>query len=169
VLSIKIASLGDIPLIRKLTYQVWPQTYADKLSPEQIEFMLEMMYSEASLKKQIAEEGCSFIIVYDDMEPIGFASFAEIAPKIFKIHKIYVLISKQGNGVGRFVMDHIMHQIQKQGAVALQLQVKKDNKAKLFYDKLGFIVIKEIKLDIGKGFFMDDYVMEKKFINPINF
>ena len=58
--EIKKAESGDIPLIRELTFRVWPQTYASILSQEQIDYMLEMMYSESSLKKQMTEDGCQF-------------------------------------------------------------------------------------------------------------
>lgn len=61
--SIRPSSISDIPLIRNLTFRIWPQTYASILSQEQIDFMLEKMYSEASLIRQMKEEGCSFIIV----------------------------------------------------------------------------------------------------------
>jgi diamine N-acetyltransferase len=44
----------------------------------------------------------------------------------------------------------------------LQLQVNRRNKAKSFYEKLGFIIIKEFDFDIGNGYVMDDYLMEKK-------
>ena len=33
---------------------------------------------------------------------------------------------------------------------------------KEFYEKLGFTVIKEEDIDIGNGYLMNDYVMEKK-------
>jgi len=67
--EIKKAVTGDIPLIRELTFRVWPQTYANILSQKQIDYMLEMMYSEASLKKQMTEDACQFIIVYEDGNP----------------------------------------------------------------------------------------------------
>jgi ribosomal protein S18 acetylase RimI-like enzyme len=50
----------------------------------------------------------------------------------------------------------------KKNAKALQLQVNRFNKAKEFYEKLGFTVIKTADFDIGNGYFMNDYVMEKK-------
>jgi diamine N-acetyltransferase len=159
VFEIKKATIADIPLIRQLTLQVWPQTYASILSPGQIDYMLGMMYSEASLTRQI-NDGAQFIFVYEDTEPVGFASYQEIKPGIWKLHKIYVLISQQGKGTGKFVIDHIVKEINQQGAKALQLQVNRNNKAKGFYERLGFVVVEEIKLDIGNGFFMDDYIME---------
>ena len=54
--EIRNATVTDIPLIRELTYKVWPQTYVNILSAEQIDYMLEMMYSTASLEKQCATE-----------------------------------------------------------------------------------------------------------------
>ncbi len=160
MLSIQKATIENIPLIRQLTFKVWPQTYATLLSQAQIDYMLKLMYSEASLQQQF-ENGCEFIIVYDEKEPIGFASYQEIKPATWKLHKLYILSSQQGKGTGRFVIDHIIKEIGLLKAKALQLQVKKDNKAKTFYDKIGFYVIEEIRLDIGNGYFMDDYIMEK--------
>jgi diamine N-acetyltransferase len=159
--SIEKASVNDIPLVRELTYKVWPQTYAGLLSQEQIDYMLEMMYSPSSLEKQM-KEGARFLFVYDEKEPVGFASYQEMEPGIYKLHKIYVLPSHQRRGLGRFVIDHIMNEIQQRKAKALQLQVNRHNNARDFYERLGFTAIDEINLDIGNGFFMRDYIMEKK-------
>ena len=107
-------------------------------------------------------DGSQFIFVYDEDEPAGFASYQEIRPAVWKLHKIYVLATQQGKGTGKFMIDHITKQIQQLSATSLQLQVNRDNKAKGFYEKIGFTVIETINLDIGNGFFMNDYVMEKK-------
>lgn len=160
--EIKKASTADIPLIRELTFRIWPQTYAPILSQEQIDYMLDMMYSETSLTKQMTTEGCHFIIVYENKKPVGFASFGETEPGIWKLHKIYILPTQQGKGSGRFALDYIIETIKEKGATALQLQVNRYNKAKDFYEKLGFAVIKIADFDIGNGYFMNDYVMEKK-------
>ena len=159
--EIQKASVNDIPLIRELAFKVWPQTYAPIISPEQIDYMLDMMYSEASLEKQIID-GARFIFIYENNEPVGFASYQETSPAIFKLHKLYVLPSQQGKGTGRFIIEHIISEIKTLGARALQLQVNRRNNAKYFYEKNGFSVIKEFDFDIGNGYVMDDYVMEKK-------
>ncbi|HSU26826.1 MAG TPA: GNAT family N-acetyltransferase [Chitinophagaceae bacterium] len=162
MLKIKKAGNKDIPLIRDLTYRIWPQTYSSILSPAQIEYMLELIYSEASLEKQMNEEQCRFLFVYDDDEPVGFASTGETEPGIYKLHKIYILPSQQGKGTGKFVIDHIIRELVEKKAKALRLQVNRYNKARSFYEKLGFVVIDEADFDIGNGYFMNDYVMEKK-------
>jgi len=100
--------------------------------------------------------------VYENEEPVGFAAYLSKGHGIYKLDKIYVLISQQGKGTGRFVIDYIINEINQKGATALQLQVNRNNKAKSFYEKLGFVVLDYQVFDIGHGHFMDDYVMEKK-------
>ncbi len=155
------ATVDDIPLIRELCFKVWPQTYASTITQEQIDYMLDKMYSSESLQKQM-ESGSQFILIYEEGEPVGFASYFEKTPSVFKLDKIYVLPSQQGKGTGRFVINYIVDQIKQKGATALQLQVNRHNKAKNFYEKMGFVVIEEKDFDIGRGFFMNDYVMEKQ-------
>lgn len=161
MLKIRKATSKDIPLIRELTFKVWPQTYAAIVSREQIEYMMEMMYSEASLLKQM-NDGCRFIIAYDNNEPVGFASCQETEPSLFKLHKIYVLNTQQGKGTGKFMIEYLLNDIRQKGGSALQLQVNRHNKARNFYEKLGFVTIQEADFDIGNGYFMNDYIMEKK-------
>jgi diamine N-acetyltransferase len=161
VITIRVASIPDIPLIRELSLKVWPQTYREILTSEQIDYMLEMMYSSASLEKQM-NDGCIFIIICDNEIPVGFASYQLVGMNSAKLHKIYVLSSQQGKGTGKFMLDYIVQHLKELGTSALQLQVNRSNNAKIFYEKNGFAVIEEADFDIGNGYFMNDYVMEKK-------
>lgn len=160
MLSIIKAGINDIPLIRRLTLSIWPQTYSNIISRQQIAYMLDMMYSPASLQKQMEEEGCTFILVYDDKEAVGFASYNEIKPCTWKLNKIYILATQQGKGTGRFIINYIVNQIKDKGGSYLQLQVNRHNNAALFYEKLGFKIIETADFDIGNGYFMNDYVMQ---------
>lgn len=159
--TIRHATTEDIPLIRKLTFKVWPQTYSDILTLDQIDYMLEMMYSPSSLEKQM-KDGCVFVILYDNDNAVGFASYQLLGNGVAKLHKIYILPSQQGKGTGNFLLDYIIRKVKEQGAMSLQLQVNRNNTAKVFYEKKGFEVIEEADFDIGNGYFMNDYVMEKK-------
>lgn len=159
-MTIRKAYPADIPLIRDMAYKIWPQTYASILSKEQLDYMLNLLYSEKVLHEQI-EGNTEFVIAYDGVHPVGFASFSLIEPFVFKLHKIYVLTSQQGKGTGRFIIDQLLKGMKTKGAVALQLNVNRHNNAKSFYEKLGFVVVKEEDVDIGNGYYMNDYVMEK--------
>ncbi len=157
--EIRKATTQDIPLIRELCFNIWPQTYSHLLSQEQIDYMLDMMYSPASLQKQMEEDDCVFLIVYDDKEPVAFASYHEEKSQIWKLNKIYILPSHQGKGTGRFIINFIVDEIKPKKAKALQLQVNRENKATDFYKKLGFTIIQTADFDIGNGYFMKDYIM----------
>jgi ribosomal protein S18 acetylase RimI-like enzyme len=163
-LSLRRAYEKDIPLIRNMSMQVWPQTYSTILTPDQISYMLEMMYSEQSLSKQMKEQH-EFIIVNDGTDPVGFASFSLQSPGIYKLHKIYMLPFMQGKGAGKFVINEILKAIHRKGGQALQLNVNRNNKAVDFYKKIGFDIIREEDINIGNGYFMNDYVMEKKLLS----
>ncbi len=161
--SVRKATVKDIPLIRELTFAIWPQTYASLLTQQQIDYMLEMMYSESSLQQQMETDGITFIIIYEKETPVAFAAYNETKPQVWKLHKIYVLASQQGKGMGKFIIHFIVDEIKQQDAKALQLQVKRDNPAQHFYNKLGFEIIETADFDIGNGYFMKDYIMELSF------
>ncbi len=152
---------ADIPLIRDIANKTWPVTYGTILPKEQIDYMLNLLYSEQSLTDQMQQQHHEFIIIYDGVAPIGFASFSQVEPQVYKLHKIYVLPSYQGKGTGRFAIDQIIKAMKKAGATSLLLNVNRQNNAKDFYEKIGFTVIKEEDIDIGNGYFMNDYVMQK--------
>jgi len=158
--SLRKASQKDIPLIRELSFRIWPATYSAILTPDQMEYMLGLLYSEATLSDQMNKD-YEFLIVEENSKAIGFASFSLVAPAVFKLHKIYLLPETQGKGAGRFVIDTLIQTMKDKGGRSMILNVNRHNKARSFYEKIGFEIIKEEDVDIGNGYFMNDYVMEK--------
>ena len=98
-ITIHEAGPDDIPVIGKLAWAIWPQTYAGILSPEQLNYMMDLFYSAGSLQSQMLEKKHSFLIVEENKRPIGFASYSITdQPGVFKLHKIYVLPGQRGKG-----------------------------------------------------------------------
>jgi ribosomal protein S18 acetylase RimI-like enzyme len=159
-LIIRHADTEDINSIGFLAHQIWPATYGHIIAKEQLDYMLQMMYSPESLKKQMQAEHV-FLIAELDEEPVGFASYAAAEPGKFKLHKIYVRTDIQGKGLGKALINAVAEEVKEQNAHCLRLNVNRHNKAKDFYERLGFVVVKEEDIDIGRGYFMNDYVMEK--------
>jgi diamine N-acetyltransferase len=160
--QIKAATVNDIQVIQDLTEKIWRPTYQPILTPEQIEYMLEMIYSTASLHKQITELKHQFLILTDEEKPIGFAAYSTTdTPDVYKLQKIYLDFNYQGKGVGKLLLQEVTDQVKAQGANILELDVNRFNKAKLFYEKQGFCVYKEKDTDIGHGYLMEDFVMRK--------
>ncbi|MBM4013050.1 MAG: GNAT family N-acetyltransferase [Planctomycetes bacterium] len=80
-----------------------------------------------------------------------------------KLGQLYVLESHRGTGLGRFMLGHVKRRARDLGRRMLWLQVNKRNpRAISFYKAAGFEVAREAVFDIGSGFVMDDYIMEKR-------
>ena len=165
MIAIKPAELKDLKIIRQLAYDIWPSAYGRILSASQLAYMLHKIYSLSSLENQFSVLHHQFIIAFENESPIGFASFSahENNLLIFHLHKIYVQPNQQGKNVGKQILDYVFNEIKNAGASALQLNVNRNNKAIDFYKKQGFQIIREEDIDIGEGYFMNDYVMEKRF------
>lgn len=161
MISLRKAKEEDLPIIRTLAEQTWPTAYGDIISNEQIAYMLEKMYSKGELLAQM-EQGHVFLIASELIEDVGFAGFSVInhETRTFKLHKLYVLPKMQGMGVGKVLINEVVDCVKQQGGNFLQLNVNRANKAKDFYEKIGFKIKETVDLDIGNGFYMNDYVME---------
>ena len=182
-IQITPAGLNDRDFIRSVSERTWPSTYGHIISQEQINFMLDWMYSDASLEKQM-NMGCEFYIASIKNEDgkwdaVGFCSVSPddekeeegennstekvAGSKAHKLNKLYVLPSAQGTGAGKALLNKCIDVAKAAGSSSLFLQVNKLNTAYTFYLKHGFIKEAEFKFDIGNGFFMDDYVMRLSF------
>jgi GNAT superfamily N-acetyltransferase len=172
-LTIRTATLSDRALIRSISERTWPSTYGHIISQEQIDFMLDWMYSDASLEKQM-NTGCEFYIANLNGDDVGFCSVSPEEEensstekvkgvKSHKLNKLYVLPLSQGTGAGKALLNECIEVAKAAGSSSLFLQVNKQNSAYNFYFKHGFIKEAEFKFDIGNGFYMDDYVMRLTF------
>lgn len=162
-MNIVVATKEQLVIVKNLAYKIWPNAYETILSKAQLDYMLEMIYSIDSLEKQF-NNGHIFLLIEDNQNFIGFASYelnCNNSNKT-KLQKLYVLPEIQGKGIGKQVIDYIKDKVVLSNNLALFLNVNKFNKAKYFYQKYGFQIIKEEVIDIGNNYIMDDYVMEIK-------
>ena len=157
---VRRATEADIDTIHEMAHTIWPSTFGNILSAEQISYMLNLIYSKPSLQSQV-EQGHIFLIAEEDGNAVAYADYSLLKNTIYKLNKIYILPSHQGKGIGRLLIEHIIQSIKKENATSLLLNVNRYNKAKGMYERLGFKVIGEEDIDIGKGYFMNDYIMEK--------
>ena len=166
---IEPATLTDIPTIIRLAEATWEPTYRFIISEEQLEYMYRVIYSPAALKRQMAEQHHVFLVAYVANEPAGFASFspqpAEAGaspegPSGYKLHKIYVLPTRQGQGLGQHLIEAVENAARAAGGHFLDLNVNRYNPAIAFYERRGFERQREVDVPIGP-YFMNDYIMRK--------
>ena len=72
--ALRRASEADIPLIRRLAEVAFPATYAEIITPEQVDYMMEWMYGQESLLRQLTQERHVYFIGYAGSEPVGYVS-----------------------------------------------------------------------------------------------
>src|SRR5436190_1858539 len=109
MITIKRNTDENFTSIRTIANEVWPDTYGSILSKEQFDYMMEMMYSISSLQIQSNVKKHHFILALENETPVGFASYEfnyNGIPKT-KIHKIYILTTEQGKGIGKKLIDFI--------------------------------------------------------------
>lgn len=155
------ATITDIPIIQELAASTWPVAYSEILSNEQLQYMLRKFYSNNALEEQMLTKGHQFYIIKDEKNAaLGFASFSNEETKTFKLQKLYVLPNEQGKNLGKALFFSVVHEVRNLGGIRLILNVNRYNKARFFYEKLGFEIIEETDIDIGNSYFMNDFVME---------
>ncbi|WP_207536371.1 GNAT family N-acetyltransferase [Desertivirga arenae] len=160
-MNIRTARLEDLDTVNKLAEEIWNQAYKGILSNEQIDFMLADIYSIASLKQQI-QAGAIFILAEENEESVGFASFTPNLPA-YKVHKLYILSSQQGKGVGSKLLSFIENEAKGAKASFLDLNVNRNNPALNFYTRIGFEILEEVDIPYHH-FVLNDYVMRKTLV-----
>lgn len=159
-LIIRNATFDNIPVIQNIVRETWPPAYTNILGEEQVNYMLQKFYSTSSLTDQFKNNHYFFLALKENL-PIGFASFSNVYYNICKLQKLYVLPLKQKTGAGKALLNKVEKEAKNMRAAKLQLNVNRQNNAKTFYEKNGFAIIEQTDIDIGNGFFMNDYIMEK--------
>jgi GNAT superfamily N-acetyltransferase len=159
-LHIQPATEQDIPTIIELAEATWEPTYRFIISKEQIDYMYRVIYTPASLRRQMREQHHQFLLAYVDGHPSGFASYSEKPEGVYHLNKIYVLPSHQGQGLGQSLVEAVVGAVREVGGKALELNVNRHNPALAFYERQGFAQHREEDIAIGP-YWMNDYVLRK--------
>jgi len=160
-LSIRAANANDISIISAIAHHTWPDAYGSYINKAQLDYMLDMMYSDQSLMDQL-NRGHQFYIAEHNNSAVGFASVSQEADNACKLNKLYVLPTAQKIGAGKALLLKTIEYATSHTACCLYLQVNKQNNAQHFYSKHGFTIREASILEIGNGYIMDDYIMELK-------
>lgn len=154
--------MADCGLIHQLAWQVFPETYKEILSEEQIGYMMEWMYSLENIRKQMEEEGHVYLIAYEGGKAAGYVSVQQQAEELFHLQKIYVLPGYQGAHCGSFLFREAVKYIKEvhPAPCTMELNVNRNNKALHFYEHMGMKKAREGDFPIGNGYYMNDYIMQ---------
>ena len=155
---------ADFGTLSDLANIIWRSHYIRIISAEQIEYMLAGRYVPEKLRAYIGSDSRWLDLLWQGCQAIGYCSYALTEkPDEMKLEQLYLLPALHGKGLGGAMLRHVESQARDHGMASLMLTVNKHNAGSIaVYRKAGFTVREEARFDIGNGFVMDDYVMEKR-------
>lgn len=154
---------GDLTIVRQLACHIWPRVYQGIISPGQIRYMLDRFYDPGTMGEEIERRGVCYAFIEFDGQPSGYLSFEALrAEKTAFLHKLYLLPEFHGVGAGAMALDWVEQAAARVGLRFVKLRVNKHNATAIrAYLRRGFKFAGDVVTDIGGGFVMDDYWMEK--------
>lgn len=158
---IKAQNDNDFELIESLAREIWTEHYTPIIGRDQVNYMLEKFQSKNNIIKQIKKDQYSYYLIREDEDIFGYIAIQSKRDELF-LSKFYVKSSHRGKGHGKHSILFIEGIAQKKGLNKISLTVNKNNLNTISaYEKMGFQKIGSIVQDIGKGYIMNDYIMEK--------
>ncbi|MBR6021801.1 MAG: GNAT family N-acetyltransferase [Kiritimatiellae bacterium] len=158
-----VSTDADIAAVRRMADAIWPPTFSPILPPDQIPYMMRMMYDAPVIRAELGA-GVRWELVLLDGEPAGYLSWGPYPPPgrpgAAKLHKVYLLPALHSRGIGQAMLAHALDACRADGYSRVFLAVNKRNdRAIRAYKRHGFAVAESVVADIGSGFVMDDYLM----------
>jgi diamine N-acetyltransferase len=154
--------ISEIPEVGELARAIWRQHYASIISSAQIEYMLRNKYTPTDLEPYVGAPDRWFDVLRVQGTPSGFLRTARASHDDFKLEEIYVVKDLRGKGYGKLLLDRAESLAREQRCKSVFLTVNRANEGSIAaYLRHGFIVRESRVFDIGHGFVMDDYIMEK--------
>jgi diamine N-acetyltransferase len=162
-MNVTVASRNQLPIIKDLAYQIWPSAYGEILSVAQLNFMLDKFYNINALEDQMLVANQVFLLIEENQRFLGFCAYELNYENTqnTKLHKLYVLPETQGKGVGKLLLKEVEKIAQQNNNKKILLNVNRYNKALEFYKHQGYKNIETINIEIGNGYLMEDYIMQK--------
>jgi diamine N-acetyltransferase len=159
---IEVSTEYQIEIVEALAREIWTEHYIPIIGKEQVDYMLARFQSRRAIGEQI-RTGVAYFLIKEDDAHIGYMAVQPKGRELF-LSKIYVKSSRRGLGYGRKAVQFAEKVAKDLGLNKIVLTVNKNNVNSIrAYEKIGFKNAGPVVQDIGNGFVMDDYKMEKTF------
>jgi GNAT superfamily N-acetyltransferase len=163
--KIKIVKVSDenlVSVVEALAHSIWREHFTPIIGSPQVEYMLEKFQSKRAILNQIEKDGYLYYLCEDKNSSwVGYFAVVPQQQDLF-LSKLYVTAENRGKGYAKSALEFIEMLARDKGLSNITLTVNKNNTGPInVYKKLGFVITDSPVTDIGNGFVMDDYKMEK--------
>lgn len=145
--------------LSKLASSILREYYDPLLGTEQNTYMINKFQSVPGILAHMAR-GAVYVVVQVENETIGFYAY-EIHEDALYLSKFYFTHKSRSRGYARPVIQELDRIARQYHLPVCRLNVNKYNPSIRAYERLGFSIVKSEVNDIGQGYVMDDYVMER--------
>lgn len=159
---VSVTTKEQLEVIETLAHKVWNEHYTPIIGAEQVAYMLDKFQSFEVMENQIYNEGYKYYLLQFENQYAGYAAIKIEEGKLF-LSKLYIDQTYRNKKIGYSMMMFLVELCQEKGLDKIWLTVNKYNHHSIAaYEKFGFVKVDEQVADIGSGYVMDDYIMEKK-------
>lgn len=161
---IEVKNNEQLRQLSKLANDIWHEYFPCLLSDEQIDYMVDKFQSYDAMQKQIMN-GYQYFLIMKDEQMIGYTGIRIDEKRLF-LSKLYLKKAARGKGYASNVFRFLEEYAHKHQLSSIYLTVNKYNDHTInVYKHHGFVTTDAVVTDIGNGYVMDDYIMEKKIEN----
>ena len=155
-----VSTEHQIEIIESLAGEIWTEHFSPLIGKGQVAYMLEKYQSRQAIKEQIAS-GTLYFLMEEGSDFIGYLAVQPRGDELF-LSKIYLQSSHRAKGYGKKAMQFVESLARERRLRKITLTVNKNNTDAIrAYEKMHFRNTGSLVQDIGSGFVMDDYAMEK--------
>ena len=152
----------QIALVAQIAAPIWHETYEPIIGRDAVLYMLDKFQSVPAIHRQLREENYVYFLILADGEPVGFTGLVPHKEGKMFLSKLYVQPEYRGRGIPRAAFRFIETLCRIAGLRQIYLTVNKQNTHAIeVYKHHGFYEIDAVVSDIGCGYVMDDYILQK--------
>lgn len=157
----------EIDTLAEMASTIWNEYWPALIGQAQTDYMVENFQSRPAIVRDMAEHDYEYWLIEDETQPgskiVGYTG-GHVEPETnrFFISKIYLLKDQRGKGYSSKAIRFYDELCKDRGLDAMYLTVNKGNEMAIrAYNAKDFKTIDSVVTDIGNGFVMDDYIMER--------
>ena len=156
-----VVTAQDVEQTAQMADTIWHEYFTPIIGAEQVAYMLEKFQCVAAMQRQISQENMQYFRLMRDGVMVGYTGIREEPDALF-LSKLYLAKEYRGQGLARQTLNALVQRCRRQGLSKIWLTVNRYNAPTIAaYKAMGFVTVQEQRADIGGGFYMDDFIMEK--------